>query len=174
MKRLMLDLETLSTQPDAAVTAVGWAIFDTQDVHESGRISLRYDQWVGRIDAATVAWWIDRTREAQKSALCGLDTPAQVIGELTGIAARISGEVWANDPSFDLVILRSWWPKVTSAPFPFAFRAERSVRTVLGYAKLRGIDYSAAWEGAVPHDPQSDAVCQAKAVIIAEQALGLT
>ncbi len=26
MKRIMLDLETLSTQPDAAVTAVGWAL----------------------------------------------------------------------------------------------------------------------------------------------------
>ena len=173
MKSVMLDLETLAAGPGAAVTSIGVAAFDDQRIIASGGIQISAADWHGRIDPETVKWWLQQTPEAQRNTFFGT-TPAKKAAEQFASFMKEHGgdELWANDPSFDCVILRQWWERTTgNNRFPSHFRDERSCRTIFAEAKRAGISLESAWVGGTAHSAESDAVCQAKAVILARQGL---
>lgn len=171
--QMMLDLETLSLRPDAAVTAIGVAWFDDTRVIDTAGWYMRHFDWDGHIDPGTVRWWMEQS-DAARGAVCTGKAIAKTsaLDLRSAIEAAQPTAVWANDPSFDVVILKHWWERrITGLPFPISYKVERSCRTLFDMAKQYGIDYSSAWAGQTLHDPVSDAACQARAVIIVQNEL---
>jgi hypothetical protein len=172
MKSVMLDLETLSSQPDAVVISIGVAAFNETEVIASAGWALDFGHLLpGHIDPRTVKWWGEQSEEARRFSFSGLCRPFDVACQVAGFFKVYGGdECWANDPSFDCVILRNWWKGTSYAGnFPAHYREERSCRTIFAEARRLGCDLSPAYEGIVAHNPESDAVAQAKAVILARR-----
>lgn len=139
---LMVDIETLGTTHDASIVTIGACMFDPragadQEIDDTFlvRISLESNEAAGRrIQAGTVMWWLQQSPEAQ----AGLFE-----GEITNLKqalirfrhwfqheTRFRPETcWANDPDFDVVILKSACESVGEM-WPVGFWANRSVRTV--------------------------------------------
>lgn len=173
MKSCMVDIETLATGPEAAVISIGVAAFDDEAIVASGGIQIASGDWHGLIDPDTVKWWLQQSPEAQRNTFFGTTTAKKAAEQFAFFMKEHGGdELWANDPSFDCVILRRWWQRTTgNSRFPSHYREERSCRTIFAEARRAGIDLQAAWVGGLAHSAESDAICQAKAVILARQGL---
>lgn len=178
MKSLMLDLETLDTGPDAAVISIGVCAFDQdRGIIASDGWAIRPDDWHGVKNPNTIVWWSKQNECARDYSFNG-KTPAIFAAlKLKEFIATYGSsdaecEAWANDPDFDIVILRNWWQRVEKdegtslGRFPIHYRSSRSCRTIYAEAKRLGIYYDAAYSMAsVAHNPVDDACNQARAVI---------
>ena len=112
MNRIMIDLETLDTQPSAVIVSIGAVRFgpDAWQPWAPFYIPVAFDQCDGRtVSRDTIAWWLTQPAEAQAA----LSDPAAVplagaLGQLAtwirnGGAADV--EVWAGPATFDLAVL---------------------------------------------------------------------
>lgn len=183
---LMIDLETLSTMPDAAIVAIGAAVFNSeQKVIDVGNWPILRGAWHGHIDPQTVEWWLNQSKEAQAVTFGpeGRVWPHVAAEGLVSLWERHScATVWANDPHFDFVILESWWrrepliqtiSRPTGMPrFPFKYNSPRSYRTIRELAGKMGWtdEMNGAARGMyVAHNAVEDACAQARAVIEMEK-----
>lgn len=140
MKRLCIDLETMSTGKDAAILAIGAVQFDPSEGITSQFyrvVSLKSSLDAGlAVDPQTILWWLGQNEEARfefthksgitlLSALHGLTSWLLDIG----FDGHPHKEIWANSPSFDCEILRNALQAV-GLPTPWNYREERDVRTL--------------------------------------------
>lgn len=175
--KLMIDIETLSTRPDAAIVAIGAVAFDKTGISDTFEIHMAPETWCGHIDPDTVAWWMTQSQEAQKATFGAAkelqkNHLAAVLSLQTFINKHKPEEVWANDPSFDIVILREWWTRAESPfRFPISYKIERSYRTIMAIAKNLGVDAAKIYQSALAHSAIEDAAAQARAVIFAQDML---
>lgn len=167
---VMIDIETLDTTPSAVVLSAGWAFFDSQSVLASGQrtFDLNAQMRLGRtISPSTVRWWKDTPQDLPKETpggslhhfVAGMQMAQMSVSK--GAPSELEG-VWANSPSFDLVILRHWAEQLRLA-LPWSFRAERDFRTWRELAKKNGTLADVLNEDA--HDARADAVWQAQLMI---------
>lgn len=177
---IMVDIETLSTKPSAAIITIGAVMFDPRgyDTEESlrdsamlfGPISFDSNEKEGRhIQADTIAWWLKQSREAQAGLFEGnvvslraaLENFRQWVNKTTPMPTRF----WAKDPTFDGVILEHAFEQL-GLMWPFKFWETRSVRTIMELAYppggLRG-DFPEIGVG-VAHNAVDDCIRQALAV----------
>lgn len=174
----VLDLETLSTGPNAAIAAIGCvrvqqgAIVD--EYYE--RVALESSRAMGgEVDTSTLQWWLRQPQESRQ----------EVSGELPGInlsAAlhtlsdfmRRGGitidqpQVWGNGCSFDNVILRGAFQRA-GMELPWQYWNDRDLRTMLALYPLA--KKAIAFEG-IKHHALDDARHEAKQLIAALQAHG--
>lgn len=181
----MIDIETMSTTPNAAVASIGACVFDiaTQDRIENGfevRISLADNSRENRhFDGDTIEWWLSQDNEAQLEVARGEFSLGGAVGEfnfwLTSIAP-ITTCCWANDPDFDLTILKSAFDQV-GAEWPYHFAAGRSCRTLFELAypdkKERNQAREAYKVNGVEHKAKDDAIAQARMVQDCVRVLGV-
>lgn len=139
--RFHIDIETLSTAPDAAIISIGAVLFSPGRHDPSGHASwnvnfadaLRH----GRADGDTVAWWF---KQPEATRLAALDNPVSLENALTQLAAWIDTvtrtlapdhpiEFMANGPAFDFVALRNAYQRALGKPTPWKYWAERDYRT---------------------------------------------
>lgn len=156
MRRLMVDIETLGTEPGCAILSLGAVEFDTDGLglqfHEN--INLTSCEAAGlRIDADTVEWWA--TQDNVQDVLAGGGDLEDVLAEFVRVAAEVD-EVWANSPSFDLAILKTAGQAV-GVEMPWEFYQERDFRTLKNLPGAVELER----EG-VRHDALDDAVHQAR------------
>ena len=171
MKRVMLDIETLSTSKHAAVLSLGVAVFDDSQVLDTNGWAIDIKSMEGHISTATIGWWMQQNDAAREFSFGGKHHAISVASELRPYIAD-ADEVWANDPDFDLVILQHWWERMPRLnTWPVSFRKYRSVRTMIMLAQRYYIDTASAWTGATSHNPIDDAASQARAVIEVFKAL---
>lgn len=174
MKRVMLDIETLSTDKHAAVLSIGAAVFDPiNGVTRTDGWAMRMGDLTGHINPATVQWWMKQEEVVREFSFKGEFRPSEVAIQLRDVLAN-TDELWASDPDFDCVILQHWWERtlvVSGIPWPVSFRKYRSCRTMSMIAKAKGIDTSGAWLHDTAHNPVEDAAGQARAVIAVLKAL---
>jgi hypothetical protein len=178
----MIDIETLGLRYDSAIISVGVAIFDDEQVTATDGWAIAHKHWHGHIDPGTVAWWAHPDRDASREfSFAGNMTDFAVAFQLkTFLAQHNADEIWANDPEFDLVVLKSWWNRIGVADiasprvgdFPCRYWKSRSFRTIVAEAERLGIDMSDARGMYVAHNPVDDAASQARAVIAARKAIG--
>lgn len=180
MNHAMIDLETLSVKPDAAVISMGVAIFNDDMIIDSEGWALRPDAVHGHIDPKTLFWWTQQEEAARIFSFGGKMTCSSVAFALKTLLAKYDvKEVWSKDPHFDHVILQSWWERIHDhekfnvGEFPYHYRAPRSFRTLEAEAERAGFD-RADWQqyDYVAHNPVDDAVTQARAVIKMRQLMG--
>lgn len=129
---LMIDIETGGVQPNCAIFSIGALFFDpTSDrlgdsfyeeiSHESNKKLER------QFEIATMNWWAGKAPNGNAHI-------ASVLNDLIRwIVSHKPRYVWANSPSFDLVILKNVINKINLL-WPLPYHAERDVRTIKALA----------------------------------------
>lgn len=168
-KHLMVDLETMSTHHNAAITSIGAVIFDPNDESIDGQpsfyqaISLESNEKEGRhFSGSTIAWWLKQSEEARAVLLTDvLPLHGALMRFKLWIAEHDPIICWANSPSFDCAILKSAFGD-QKMHWPFEFWKERDVRTIKDAAYPNG-DCPQIRLG-VAHGALDDAMSQALVV----------
>ena len=166
---IMLDLETLSSEPDAAIVSIGAACFDGggggpwKDPYlDTFYVVVDLERDLGGggwISASTVAWWMrqsDAAREIFNSekrvsthdALCDFRRFCEKTGRV---------RIWGNGAGFDNVVLRRCYKRLR-LDAPWQYRDDRCYRTL---KNLRpDIPYEEAAD-TIKHRADHDAINQA-------------
>jgi exodeoxyribonuclease VIII len=155
--QVMVDLETLSLEPHAAIVSIGATKFTIKDgIHETFTVNV--DPMDGKqlglhLDAETIEWWKKQPKEI--SDLWKV-YPLPVKEAMTRFANWFGGRrlpIWANSPSADCVWLKESM-KVTNTPCPWHYRDECDYRT---FSKVFIVDFE--W-GDKAHSSLDDAINQ--------------
>lgn len=136
---VMLDIETTSQAPNAAIISIGAVFFNPI----TGNIGAEFYQVIdledamqyGQVGASTLQWWMKQSDEARaifndkdtmplKDALLELN---DWLYQIEGYKNRI---VWGNGATFDNVILSNAYT-ATKMTKPWHFSNDRDVRTVV-------------------------------------------
>jgi hypothetical protein len=135
---VMIDIETMSTAPNAAILAIGAVTFTV----DGGVDATTAREWLvdlgdsvahgGQMDADTVLWWTQQSERARR----GLVATRQLRehAALEGLAWMLSclpgkPSIWANGTDFDLTILRSALHRHGMRDL-WAFWQQRDLRTL--------------------------------------------
>lgn len=117
MKNVMIDLETMSLKPDAAILSIGAVVFDTF----TGQIVAEFEQNVQlssckelglRVDESTEAWWAKQERDL-RDALTRDAIPINAALArlrywiLDGVIDHNEIIPWSNGAGFDIPILEN-------------------------------------------------------------------
>lgn len=136
----MLDLETLGTQHNAVVLAIGAVAFDPVNTRrELHRFYVTIHpkscvQFGLTMDADTVVWWMQPERAVARDRMMasiaaeGVDLPTALEGFSMWCKQQEIAEVWGNGATFDNVILRSAY-KSTGQDCPWEYYNDRCYRT---------------------------------------------
>ncbi|ENS5295305.1 3'-5' exoribonuclease, partial [Escherichia coli] len=167
---LMIDIETMGKNPNAAIISIGAIFFDPQtgDMGPEFSKTIDLDTAGGVIDRDVIKWWLKQSREAQSAILTDEIPLDDALLQLREFIAENSGEffvqVWGNGANFDTVILRRSYER-QGIPCPWHYHNDRDVRTIVELGKA--IDFDA--RTAIPfegerHNALDDARYQAKYV----------
>ncbi|WP_149534785.1 exonuclease [Escherichia albertii] len=167
---MMIDLETMGKNPDAAVISIGAIFFDPQtgDIGPEFSKTIDLDTAGGVIDRDTIKWWLKQSREAQSAILADEIPLDDALLQLREFIDENSGEffvqVWGNGTSFDNVILRRSYER-QGIPCPWHYCNDRDVRTIVELGGAMNFDARTAipFEGE-RHNALDDARYQAKYV----------
>jgi hypothetical protein len=172
---IVLDLETLSTKPNAAVIAIGAvAVSATGAIVGEFHIAVDGYSQPGRdIDAATLAWWEEQTPEAKAASLQATDHVSATVAMckfsawVLEMADSTTVKMWGNGSSFDCTILSSLYAQCHELgyPQPWAWWNDRDMRTLVDAfptAKQVG-DFEGIKHHAL-HDARHEAKQLAKAI----------
>lgn len=139
---VMLDLETMGNNPDAAICEIGACSWDSK-THEVQQfqclVSLETSVAAGgKLDVSTVLWWMQQEPEARvrltNPQACRLPV-FDLASALALFAKWIKQfpahelEVWGNGVAADNVWLRQAYVRTHQAP-PWSFRQDRCYRTL--------------------------------------------
>jgi hypothetical protein len=142
---IMLDLETMSSRPNAAVISIGAVVFDYHLpwlLHEEFYAVLeqkeQQDQYDRHVSASTFTWWCNQSAEARAVLQAYNDVPVQA-ESITLVLLRFSeyarrqrpslDGVWGNGSDFDNVILHGLYNAVGIA-CPWRYSQSRCYRTL--------------------------------------------
>lgn len=171
MNHVMIDLETLGTNPKAPIASIGAVFFDPKTGELGERFYCRIDfaqhmRNEAVPDGDTIKWWLRQSAEARAELVsddaCRI---GKAVGDfsdwLTDNADDLrSLKVWANSPSFDCTILKSAFV-VSHTDIPWNYWNERDVRTIKEIAlSLMGSTPAIVLVGAI-HNALHDAINQA-------------
>lgn len=159
---VMLDLETLGTNPGCVILSIGAVLFGNGSLHEEFyiRISLKSAQEYGlTIDADTLQWWTRQPHEVFTEAMAGGNSLDAALFEfrkwIENLHLPPNWTIWSNGSSFDAPVLEAAFRKLRMQP-PWTHVRERCFRT------LRALDPSEPKvEPAIKHHALEDAKAQA-------------
>jgi|TARA_R110002110_G_scaffold241177_1_gene457460 hypothetical protein len=166
MTHVMIDLETLDTEPSTVVLSVGLVEFspETGDVDKiGGRLwfpKLGDQLAAGRtVSESTLLWWLKQGDEARKEIYgAKRQASAEVLDE---IRAQLNWYpqptyVWGNGSIFDIAILEHW---MEYTRIPWKYYNVRDTRTLWHVHP-----YNKEAKGETAHTALDDAIAQAERV----------
>lgn len=166
--QLMLDLETLSSEPDAPIIQIGAVPFDirTGDIGAPFKVNVRPDFSATPPSLDTLCWWLQQDEAAR------LSVAGAANGSLPSVACAAfqtfvevhcveKFELWAMPPEFDCVILANTFRSVGRRP-PWRYNMTRDLRTL---EALVGGSREQRVKAEIPHDAGLDAEAQARTAI---------
>lgn len=165
-KRIMVDLETLSTEPNAVVAAIGLVMFNDREILSSTNLLLDIREDEGDISPATLKWWLTQDLQVMREQLGGGMEAYRAAAEVQDWMHG-ADEVWGNAPTFDCTILRNWLER-NRAKVPWHFRDERCCRTMFAIGRQLNVPYPVNTR---KHDAEADAWVQAEYVLRVENAI---
>jgi hypothetical protein len=134
---VMLDLETLSTRPDAVILTMGAIKFDPHSEDLGAGIHHRVDVdeqiALGRhVDDTTVDWWGRQAADVREEALSQGNRISleKFTVELNRFIVGADC-IWAQGPVFDIVILENLYRQL-GKPVPWNYWQIRDSRTIFG------------------------------------------
>jgi hypothetical protein len=134
---VMIDLETLSTNTDAAILTIGAVRFDLSepDLNNAKELYIKVDldscaELDLHIDDSTIEWWSTQSAEAQDEAF-GLTNRIHIQAAFDQLYKFCWGAntVWSNGSGFDLVICENIFKKLKKAS-PWKYWQCRDCRTI--------------------------------------------
>ena len=159
----MLDIETLSTAPNAFVLSVGMVLFDEKTIFAKVYIKNRINTATGDVSKDTVMWWLKQSDDARKA----ITEPQKGVVEMSeynlvqglrDILCNYSVDTIWSQGSFDQIIIESLMIRngvdKTQLPKYYKWRDLRTVR------KLFAIDNEVSPK--VQHNALEDAVAQVR------------
>lgn len=138
MANIMLDLETMGNNPNAAICSIGAIEFDIEKqelgkefyVAISLEDSLRYK---GIVDASTILWWMGQEERARNDIITGKEYLQNALIDfemyLCSLGNLSEHKIWGNGSDFDNVILASAY-RNNGYTIPWRFWNNRCYRTV--------------------------------------------
>lgn len=165
-KHLMLDIECLSTDNNAIITNIGYAIFKPgkKEISDSGNIYLdiREQCELGRtVSPRTLDFWFNQDRETQRqvasSDRVSLD---EALAEFSIKCVGIT-KAWAKSTNFDMTILESLY-KDMGIDWPIHYSKYTDVRSFYWLSKYYKIQHKPQLN---KHDAEHDAVFQANVLM---------
>ncbi len=169
MNNLMIDLETMGREPDAAIVAIGAVFFDEhtgqigdtfyRTVHLATAVNLGF-----KIEASTVLFWLGQSQEARNAILFNAVHVRDAIQDFVEFVWEKGPKmgdlrVWGNSPAFDCIKLAAHI-EACGHDVPWFYWAERCYRTIRDRNRVVTED-----ERLDLHNALSDAVHQAKHLI---------
>ncbi len=131
MNNIMLDIETMGTNPSSAILAIGAVKFDRygigDDFIETVDLQSSMDEGL-TLDASTVMWWMNQSRDA-RSKLFGDSVSLKYA--LKSFSKWVGEKVvmWGNGVGFDNTILGNAYD-ITNIDRPWKFWNDRCYRTI--------------------------------------------
>ncbi|HET8688409.1 MAG TPA: 3'-5' exonuclease [Methanosarcina sp.] len=160
----MIDLETMSTRPDAVILTIGCVKFDpyTDAIGDGLYLRVDVDEQIGidrHIQQETMDWWAKQADDVREEAFSesGRTALEETYKQLNRFVAG-AGNIWAQGPHFDIVILENLYLQ-KEWPTPWQFWQIRDSRTLFG---THGDPRDKNAKGA--HNALEDCISQAKAV----------
>jgi hypothetical protein len=177
MTEVMIDLETLSTRPNAMILTLGAVRFNRRGVP---RELKDMDSFYRRIDmkscvdaglhtsVQTREWWEQQGEAARHEALVHKERVPlkQALTEFTSWFGRAKN-VWSHGSSFDCVIMEQAYRACDMSP-PWKFWSLRDTRTIYDLSGISIRDFPVK----VKHHALHDAFCQVQAVKASVKKLG--
>jgi hypothetical protein len=170
---MMLDLETLSTNTNAALLQAGWCIFDPASQLEGTVAGETHEENVdvdscmrlgGHVSDSTVRWWLEQSAGAQESVRQPGRGIEFVVNRLVSDFKRNNcKQVWSHGASFDVPIIE-FYMKALGVEAPWRFWDIRCTRSTFALAEATG------WrrpKAPTAHTAAADAVAQALDVQVA-------
>jgi exodeoxyribonuclease VIII len=162
--QVMVDLETMSTNSNAAIVSIGAVKFDPY-----GKIGeLDENQFFCTIDLTscidagmhvsgqTIKWWLEQEKEAQKSLNNDPHWPIEkALGEFWVWFGGVSLPTWGNGADFDCVVLHNAYERLHGSS-PCKYHDRRCFRTMK--ALFPNVEYA---RPVLAHHALSDATAQA-------------
>lgn len=141
MKNVMLDLETMSTKPNASIISIGAVAFDMdKDEFEQFYVGINLEscEQAGlHISAGTVKWWCEQS-EAARCAVYSPDLESLTSG-LKSFSDWLSKfdepVIWGNGSDFDNVVLGNAYEAV-GFETPWSYKQNRCFRTLKSCFKV--------------------------------------
>lgn len=134
MKRIMVDLETMSTRSNAAIIAIGAVKFSkNKGIYDSFYRNVDLQSCIDlglAVDGDTVMWWLRQNDKARGQ--FELHESTLLSEALVAFAYWCNGgdkEIWGNGAAFDNVILANAYSALNK-PLPWKFWEDRCYRTV--------------------------------------------
>ena len=131
---IMIDIETLGTEPRSAVVSIGAVEFSAMgtggEFYEV--VDLKSAMASGQVDAGTLKWWLKQGAANSVWSVEGEDLRlvlARFSMWLGNICDKKDLQIWANAPSFDCTILRHAFSE-SGLPVPWNYWNERDHRTL--------------------------------------------
>lgn len=157
---LMVDIETMGTGSFAPVIEIAVVEFDRTNVYRTFHSYVLPDFARSVPTASTIAWWnrqeVNMPLEEAAEELDG------VLVDLVGWLGTLEIEgVWANAPSFDLVILHNL-AQAYNMEMPWHIKQSLDCGTMFRIGKAMGIERS---QPVIKHHAAHDAHAQAWSII---------
>lgn len=178
-QHFMLDLETLATRVDAAVTQIGLCAFDPFQVNADRTgvtVNVRPHP-ACYIDPKTVYWWMGQSEEARLSVFdweCAheLEVALRIVRDWLEHWRDPNAEIriWAMPAAFDVSIYENLC-RVTGTEIPWKYNSSRDLRTLMEAAGMGKADRVMP---IIAHDAGADADAQALTTAMAYTRLGIT
>jgi hypothetical protein len=159
---VMVDLETLGTDYNAVIIALGAAQFTVNGISSTfyRRIDAQSCVAAGlTIDVSTVEWWMQQSDAARQIFTQKGDKLAHVLQDFSNWFPK-EACLWGNGATFDNVILNSAY-KAVSLQKPWPYWGDQCYRTIKAHHKHVPAD---AFNG-VKHNALDDAIHQARHLI---------
>lgn len=133
-RHLMVDIETLSTDPNAFITEFSVMLFDPISGQVISCMSRCFDPWAeqqgSHIDGETMQWRQRQSADRLRWDAISYYKLSEGLRDLINfIEKHKPAKVWANDPTFDIAILNNAAKRELGRPVFTEFYKECSVRT---------------------------------------------
>jgi len=171
-RHVMIDIETLGTQPGSVIIQIGAKRFDPRTGYVFVRdfemgIDPNYPPSLNAIiDAETLKWWLQQDPKVLAKVMSGTHN---IVNGMRGLSEYCSGctHFWAKSPDFDMGLLGYFYGKYYTST-PWTYKNRMDVRTVLEMADVTQPP------AVTPHDAVSDCEAQIIGVLTAYEKCGKT
>lgn len=170
---IMVDLETLSSSPTAAIIQIGAVVFNIKELGPVFKVTIDLQSAManGEVSASTLRWWMSQSDKARESVMNGdpslfdaLTSFRRWVLYQAGISSHSYGDeaknefkFWAH-ATFDFPILESA-SRSSNVALPYHHRQCRDLRTLEEFYGNR-IEWPS--RAGVHHDALDDAIYQAR------------
>jgi len=165
---LMIDLETLGTDPRSVILSLGAVLYADDDITRTFYVELdaqeQLDHYRRHANMSTVAWWVDQDHRAK--AVLRPRAPESLVSAMTGLENMLTRNewaevlVWSNGASFDIPILQTAFQD-TGIKCPWQYYNERCFRTMKTLFKnIKAPTMDGLTKDSVKHNALNDALNQ--------------